>query len=359
VAYPHIRVTGGPRERGRAYGEAASERIQRSLAGYERAYAFHAQLSWREARELAQRYVPAIGAQAPDALAELEGIADGAGLDPEDVLALNARTEVIAAAWARVPDGCSALAVLPGRSRNGHTLLAQNWDWMVHSVDTVVILEADRSDGPSYVTAVEAGLLAKAGLNAAGLGVTTNFLLTPEDDGRPGLPYHVTLRELLDARDVVEAVERLRTMQRASSANYLLADVAGRAIDVEATPEALELIEPVDGFLAHTNHFCTRVFAPRDAGTDLMPSSPLRLERVSTLVGSPAGSAEIRAALADHENFPNAVCCHPDPQEAESERDVTAVSLIMDLDARRLELADGNPCTTPYRELDYADLLAA
>jgi isopenicillin-N N-acyltransferase like protein len=359
VAYPHIRVTGGPRERGRAYGEAASERIQRSLAGYERAYAVHAQLSWQEARELAQRYVPAIAAQAPDALAELEGIAAGAGLDPEDVLALNARTEVIAAAWARVPDGCSALAVLPGRSADGHTLLAQNWDWMVHSVDTVVILEAERSDGPSFVTAVEAGLLAKAGLNAAGLGLTTNFLLTPEDDGRPGLPYHVTLRALLDARDVVEAVERLRTMQRASSANYLLADVAGRAIDVEAAPDALELIEPVDGLLAHTNHFCTRALAPRDAGTELMPSSPLRLERVRTLVGSPAGSAEIRAALSDHENFPNAVCCHPDPSEDEAQRDITAVSLIMDLDARRVELADGNPCTTPYRELDYAELLAA
>jgi isopenicillin-N N-acyltransferase like protein len=358
VSYPHIRVSGGPRERGRAPGVAASARIQRWLAGYERAYAVEAGMSWAAARETAQGYVPAIAAQAPDALSELEGIAAGAGIDVEDVLALNARTEVIAAAWARLPDGCSALAVLPARSADGHTLLAQNWDWMVHSVDTVVILEAEREDGPSFVTAVEAGLLAKAGLNAAGLGLTTNFLLTPEDDGRPGLPYHVTLRVLLDARDVPDAVERLRAMDRASSANYLLADDSGRAVDVEATPDDLELIEPEDGFLAHTNHFCTQTLSHRDAGTELMPSSPLRLERLRALVGAPAGSAEIRAALADHENFPAAVCCHPDPELDEVERTVTAASLVMDLDARRLELADGNPCSTPYRELDYAALLA-
>jgi isopenicillin-N N-acyltransferase-like protein len=128
---------------------------------------------------------------------------------------------------------------------------------------------------------------------------------------------------------------------------------------VEATPDELELIEPADGFLAHTNHFCTRALERHDAGAEVMPSSRLRLERVSVLAGAPAGSAEIRAALADHANFPNAVCCHPDPAEDELERDVTAVSLIMDLDARRVELADGNPCCTPYRELDYAELLAA
>jgi isopenicillin-N N-acyltransferase-like protein len=367
MSYPHIRVAGNAGERGRAYGEAAHARVQRSLAGYERAFAAHAGLSWPRAREMAERYVPAIERHAQGALAEMEGIAAGAGVDPEDILALNARTEVIAAAWAReattarATDGCTALAVLPGRSRDGHTLLAQNWDWMVHVVDTVVVLEAERDDGPAFVTAVEAGLLAKTGLNAAGLGLATNFLLTADDDGRTGVPYHVTLRALLDARSVPEALERLGSMERSSSANYLLADASGRAVDVEAAPgdgARLYRIEPEDGLLAHTNHFCTEATRALDAGAEVVPSSPLRLQRVRDLVGAPAGSAEIRAALADHENFPAAVCCHPDPDLDEAERDITALSIVMDLDARRVELADGNPCETPYRTLDYADLLA-
>jgi isopenicillin-N N-acyltransferase-like protein len=160
---------------------------------------------------------------------------------------------------------------------------------------------------------------------------------------------------------VPEALERLGAIERSSSANYLLADDTGRAVDVEAAPgdgAQLYVIEPEDGLLAHTNHFCAEATRALDAGADVVPSSRLRLERVRELVGSPAGSAEIRAALSDHEHYPSAVCCHPDPALDESERDVTAVSIVMDLDARRVELADGNPCETPYRELDYAELLA-
>lgn len=37
---------------------------------------------------------------------------------------------------------------------------------------------------------------------------------------------------------------------------------------------------------------------------------------------------------------------------------MTIASLITDLDERRLWLADGNPYETPYRELDYRELLA-
>jgi isopenicillin-N N-acyltransferase-like protein len=35
----------------------------------------------------------------------------------------------------------------------------------------------------------------------------------------------------------------------------------------------------------------------------------------------------------------------------------TVASVLMDLNAKKLWLADGPPCTTPYRELDYAELL--
>jgi isopenicillin-N N-acyltransferase-like protein len=234
---------------------------------------------------------------------------------------------------------------------------------MLHVVDTVVVLEVGAEDGSGYVTAVEAGLLAKSGLNAAGLGLATNFLLSRGDDGRAGVPYHVTLRAILDAASADEAVDMLRAMPRCSSANYLLADAGGRAVDVEVLPgDALHVIEPFDGFLAHTNHFCAAEATAFEAGGALMPSSPLRLERLEALLGASGqriGPADIRTALSDHVNFPAAVCCHPDPDLAESDRDITAVSIVMDLDSRRVELADGNPCSTPYRELDYASFLGS
>ena len=35
ATYPHVRVSGGPSERGRQYGEQARERVERSVALYE------------------------------------------------------------------------------------------------------------------------------------------------------------------------------------------------------------------------------------------------------------------------------------------------------------------------------------
>src|SRR5690606_39129874 len=99
--------------------------------------------------------------------AEIEGIASGAGLETEHVVALNARTELLF--WQ--DDGCTGVCVLPEVSANGHTLLAQNWDWRPGCRDTVVLLDARPSTGPAFRTFVEAGLLARSGVNDEGIGV--------------------------------------------------------------------------------------------------------------------------------------------------------------------------------------------
>ena len=73
------------------------------------------------------------------------------------------------------------------------------------------------------LTLVEAGLLAKAGLNAHGIGVVTYGLTCTDDKGGPGLPCHVLLRALLDAPDPAACLGVLKRGDRASSANYLFA----------------------------------------------------------------------------------------------------------------------------------------
>ena len=59
-ALPFIEISGEPRQRGRQYGEAAREQIQRSIAFYRDAYARAAKLSWDEVSERAPRWVPLI-----------------------------------------------------------------------------------------------------------------------------------------------------------------------------------------------------------------------------------------------------------------------------------------------------------
>jgi isopenicillin-N N-acyltransferase-like protein len=368
---PHIRVAGGPRERGFSYGRQAKERVRRSVRSYRTVFQSLAGMDWHDVRREAQRYRRPIVAVWPEYFAEIEGIAEGGGLDVLDVLAINVRTEIMFTAKARQlgklrrrPSECTALSVLPRLSASGHTLLAQNWDWLPHCSATVVVLEADQADGPNFVTVVEAGLLAKCGMNAFGLGVVTNALVTDGDVGSPGLPYHVLLRAILDASTASDALSALMAGPRSSSANYLIAHADGIAIDVEAAPgdfSDLHLTYPAGGLVSHTNHFTTGRQRQTDLSLLVMPDSLLRLQRIVGAVSSVPNVdiEDLGRAFSDHANYPLSVCAHPDERLPEHDRGMTIASVVMDLATREMWLADGNPCSTPYRRMPYGDFLQA
>ena len=321
--YPTVRVAGAARERGRSYGEQARDRVDRSCRLYADVFAAYAGWDWERVRKEAARFAAPIAAYDERYLEEIIGIAEGAQLPVEDLLAINVRTEVMFSAKAREAsggplDGCSAVAVLPSASATGHTLLAQNWDWLDATRETVVVLEAEPDDGPAYVSIMEAGLLAKMGLNQWGIGVATNALVCDADRGEPGVPYHVCLRSLLDATTPADALERLQRSRRSSSANYLVASADGLAFDAEGMPGGfgeLYMETPQRGRLLHTNHFVAARFPGVDVGRWLMPDSPLRLERLQQLLddGAPALAVDdLKRALADHAGHPSGICCHAD-----------------------------------------------
>jgi isopenicillin-N N-acyltransferase like protein len=370
--YPRIRVAGPPHRRGEAYGRQARPRILASVAGYRQAFAYYAGWDWDRVRVEASRFQAPIGELYPAYLAEMRGIAGGAGLALEDVLALNVRTEIMFAARARdaaaqrrrLPAECTAFGVLPQASASGHTMVGQNWDWLPHCFGTVVVLEVEQLGQPDYVTVVEAGLLAKAGLNSAGLGIATNALVTDADQGKPGLPYHVLLRALHDCETMTDALTVLQRGGRSSAANYLLAHADGLVLDVEAAPgdfAQLSVRYPEHGLALHTNHFLTPPAGIADFSLWTMPDSAARLGRATAELarrGPPWTAETFQRVLADHAGYPSAICCHPDHREPAQEQGATVTSLIIDTVERRLWLADGNPCTAGYRCLDYRGFLA-
>lgn len=370
--FPHVKIAGGPRERGRAYGEQARDRIAVSIDVYREVFRAYAGWDWSQIRTEASRYVPPITAFDRRYAEEMRGIAEGAGTDFEDIVAINVRTEVMFAAMARAAatgsDGsrqgeCSAFAVLPEASVEGHTLVGQNWDWLPHCFDTVVVVEAEQEDGPNYVSVVEAGLLAKTGMNSSGIGVTTNALVCDDDRGEPGVPYHVLLRAFMDCETISDTYAVAQRSVRSSSANYLIAHRDGIAADLECAPgdfSRIFLLFPERGVLLHTNHFRSDAFDRKDVSLWVMPDSPFRLERLKHAVEGHEGALSLetfRAVLADHANYPSGVCCHPDQRMDEYDQGATVASILMDLDAARIWVADGHPCTVPYRELSLGSLL--
>ena len=367
---PRVRVEGTGYERGRQYGAQARGRVRRSVQAYRQVFAHYAGWDWPAVRRAAAAFEAPVAGFRPAYLEEMRGIADGAGLDLADVLAINVRTEVMYAARARQaplaskavqpPGECSAFAVV--QDRPAPTLIGQNWDWLLHSAETLVLLEVRQDDGPDFVTVVEAGLLAKAGLNAAGLGLVTNALVTDADVGTPGLPYHVLLRAVLDCATVTEALMVLQAGERSSSANYLIAHSSGVALDVEAAPgdfTRLHPLYPEHGMLVHTNHFLSPRLHPVDLSLWAMPSSAVRLQRLRAFRdGARPGDRHLTlddfgGLLADHADYPYSVCAHPEPGVHPLEQGATIASVLMDLTAGRMWVAVGHPCRASYQDVGW------
>ena len=348
---------GGPLERGRQYGRHASRSIHRCVAAYRDAFRHRALLEWDDALAQARGYRAAIEAFCPDALQEMTGIAEGAGLPFDAVLALNCRSELMFAGARRKgappPCECTSFAVTPQASAGGRVLLGQNWDWVPFARDVCVLVEAQRDDKPSYATLVEAGMLAKVGFNAAGLGLCTNTLVSERDAGAKGVPYHVMLRALLDATSLEEARRILHAPQRALSANYLLAHASGEAANFETIAGGAAEVRttlPQDGLLAHANHFLAEEFAPIDAYVGNSPHSVTRLASLwSGLRAGPAPSVErLQGLLRSHDHAPNGVCSHPDPSAHPLYARCTVASVITDLTAGEMLFTDGPPCSAAY-----------
>lgn len=353
-----IAVEGTPRARGRQYGARAASLVHRCIAAYRAVFEQRAGLPWDDAVAHARRFLPAIEAFCPDALEEIRGIAEGAAVPVESILVLNCRSELMFAAARQKgelpPSECTSFAVTPEASADGHMLVGQNWDWVPFARDVCVMVDVHRDDKPPFTTIVEAGMLAKVGVNAAGLGLCTNTLVSARDVGRIGVPYHVMLRALLDAETVDDASRILGSAERALSANYLVADRSGRAMNFETIAgdaSGIAATAPQHGVLSHANHFLAPAFAAIDAYVARSPHSLTRLADLREgLAGMHRPSVErLQALLRSHRHAPNGICSHPDPQVLPMYARCTVASFIADLTAGLFWFTDGPPCESAYR----------
>jgi isopenicillin-N N-acyltransferase like protein len=368
--YPSIRVRGTAYERGVQYGGLASDRIHASVRLYAEVFGALLDVDWHWVRARARSFSDDITAFSDDIAQELRGIADGAQLEYEDVLALNCRTELIDAANVETATGkrslfgseCSAFVAEGQSTASGSLIVGQNWDWIVGSEGNVVVLVVEQDDKPNYVTVVEAGILAKMGMNEAGVALTTNGLVSERDIGGAGLPFHVILRALIETPTVSEGVATLQRMTRATSGNYLLASASGVAVNVETTPGGYRDVvvdPPHEGVLAHTNHFVYQSHVDCKVAVWEAPSSPMRLHRLRAFLQQHNGQLDreqMQTILADHADHPWGLCSHENLDLPPHERYATRASLIMDPAAKAMWLAEGNPCVAPFRELDTAVL---
>lgn len=362
---PVLELGPDPRERGRIHGAtlaaAVRDNIETYLARFEAAGASRAAIL-----EQSEAWLDFMRDDNAEYAEEMGAIAASAGISETEIAMLNARFEITYLAFGTEArnanrgleqEGCTSFGLLPEATASGKTLLCQNWDWLEKVRGRTYVQRLRRSSTPGegkpdMIGFSEAGIVgSKMGVNAAGIGLCVNGLVTPMD-GTTGLrkPFHVRCREILDAWRFDQALAPVVQTDRTASANFLIGHVDGEIIDIEATPEFCSYLYPVDGLVVHANHLVKEARTTSQMER-LSPNTLYRGPRLDRILRRDLGKldrARIMAALQDDFSTPAAICRLADPDLPPEKRVITVAGIIIDLKERVLYATDGPPSEAPF-----------
>lgn len=333
----HIDIAGATRsELGRARGEALRATLHAAYAKYAGLFRVLG-VSLDTEREGADRVLATLDEWRPELRGEFEGIAATSGLELREVVALNARTEILAFARQGAKECSTLTAIIDGR-RVG----VQTWDW---HVELDPFWHTQRVVGPGYrhVGVTEQGIIAKIGLNEAGLALHFN-ILGHADDGVSGVPMHVlSCVVLAECASVDEALALIRQAPIGSSSAFTMID-ADRAVSVEMSPAGVFVIDEVAGSVQRTNHFQHAIPLAEQKNELFEPDSTDRIELIRERLnaGPPTTPEQMVDVLVSGEGQPP-LSCVPDMSLGYGDRWATLATVVSDPARRELRVLDGMP----------------
>ncbi|RWO21883.1 MAG: acyl-CoA--6-aminopenicillanic acid acyltransferase [Mesorhizobium sp.] len=360
--FPLVEIDGAPRARGMAYGEQARGRIGASVALYA-GQLDRFGFGRDDVERFSQIFLPRLRQWAPDLVEEMEGIASGANLDLSSIVLVNARTEILQLARREKgisddePDGCTGAVILPEATRNGRLIHGQNWDWKAECAETSVVLRIRRTDGPDLLTFTEAGGLARSGFNAAGIGITANYLESDRDYREIGIPLPFIRRRALEAQHFADAIKVVATTPKSGSNNMILSTAEGFAVDFECAPDEAFAIYPDDDMIVHANHWQSPVALSklRETGLRDVPDSLYRDHRVRRRLSARHGDVtidDLKEALFDDFASPFSVC-RPRIRKKGGNLSATVAMIVFEPAAGVMEIA---PLPAENREFTRYEL---
>ena len=258
----YIEVSGTPYEMGKQHGIALKDQIIDSVADYK------ANVIKMFGNENAGKifdwilnkatFKQDIEKHLPNAIKELRGIADGAGVSFDELLLSNMFEEVYEAAPSRIGhkprnspgQGCTSFTVKAGQKR----FSGQNMDYSGNLQGKQLVI---RYKYPNHQLLMYGfvGQVGGIGVNSNGLSVFVNTLPQGKKRDQDGIGSTFVLRMLLEQDSVDSAIAKLSAAPRFAGTNYILTDFAKGVIIESDAAEAIPREQTNEKpFVVGTNH---------------------------------------------------------------------------------------------------------
>jgi hypothetical protein len=270
-----VHIWGSPREMGRQHGEAVAEAVKGVRDVYLRRTVTE---DWGYSREYQLTCAEAMLQHIPEAyVEEMRGVAEGSGVDFEDILLLHthADTAHFGKEWtdggAAPVMGCSNFVAFGEATVGGDVFHGRNLDWTIKTgvQEHAILLIAEPEGGvPFALLTYAGGIGGVTGMNAEGITFGEMTSQTA-DETLDGLPLFFACRRILDScRDLGEVEEFVLHYPGTTGWNFMIADGEARdarAFEVDAVRRVAfrpndpgeahpPLSQPIPCAIRRTNH---------------------------------------------------------------------------------------------------------
>ncbi|MFC2166113.1 C45 family autoproteolytic acyltransferase/hydrolase [Acidobacteriota bacterium] len=308
---------------------------------------------------------------APELLEEVQGMANGTGIDFKTMFGFqvfeeerwHSRLKRFGKSQSSSAQ-CSTLGVI--KQKDHPSIMGQNLDFSFKD-GSEVVLHIKHQNSPLEEFAFSfAGFLGTTGMNNVPLGLCANSLLqlNPQTDG---LPVSFLIRGVLGQSKYENAVQFIQKIKHATGQNYIIGTV-DRIADFECSSNKVSRFIPPkeENRIYHTNHPLINddldkgLFTKSEVYAQLMVNSRIRLETLKTQLEDKSKEIsvdDVKSILSSHDNPRNPICIHQSKKQGEfgfGNTHFTSGSLVMELSKKpKLHLAPGPPCHTDYEVFQF------
>lgn len=256
-----LELEGTAYNRGFMHGEALKEEIKQIISQWINFTEMKHQLKIEEMKKdflQSTTYLQSIKKWTPELLNEIQGIADGAGIDFEMMYLLQISEEfenyIPKYNLYSIAFKCTSIAV--DQTDTSPTIIAQNMEppHFFQGFPTLLHIKHDNNDLESYIFTFP-GFIGLNGLNNKAVGVVVNGL--PDYYPRNhGLPVSFIVRGILEKTTLNDAKDFIYNIEHAKAQNYIVGSRED-AICFECDSENIYIFEPKDHhkITYHTNHY--------------------------------------------------------------------------------------------------------